>query len=219
MVRSQQVQQQTPSTWDEKWFPRPIVPVEAPRLRVICFPGAGMESSIWTTTGTTLSPMFNPFCEFAKKDAVSFLGVQLPARGMRRKEPHPGTIQEAARQSMEAIRPLIAPGSCPYVFVGYSMGCWVAYEVACLAKKEGLPLPLHFIAASMVSPNLPKKMRPWKCTSTLDTEKFQDQLRAWNCNEVLFHPDMWMAYEPLLRADHNMLDLYEYTDMKGTLSE
>ncbi|KAL8445981.1 hypothetical protein Emag_004946 [Eimeria magna] len=132
-----------------------------------------MESSIWTTTGTTLSPMFNPFCEFAKKDAVSFFGVQLPSRGMRRKEPHPGTIQEAARQAMEAIRPLIARCKCPYAFVGYSMGSWLAYEVTCLAKKEGLPLPLHLIAAAMVSPNLPRKLRPWKCTSALDTEGFQ----------------------------------------------
>lgn len=67
-----------------------------------------MESSIWTTTGTSLSPMPNPFCEFAKKDSVCFLGVQLPFRGMRRKEAHPRTVQEAARQAMEAIRPLVS---------------------------------------------------------------------------------------------------------------
>lgn len=47
----------------------------------------------------------------------------------------------------------------------------------------------------------------------------QNQLRAWNCNEVLFQRDMWAAYEPLLRADHNMLDLYEFTDMQGALGK
>lgn len=169
-----------------------------------------MESSIWTSTGTTLSPMPNPFCDFAKKDDVCFLGVQMPFRGMRRKEAHPGTIQEAARQAMEAIRPLvclaltagrlrssigggiedldyrmlfilsaismrtqIASGNCPYVLVGYSMGSWIAYELLCMAKREGLPLPVHFIIAAMVSPDLPKTMRPWKCTATLDTHGFQ----------------------------------------------
>lgn len=141
----------------------------------------------------------------------------MPFRGMRRKEAHPGTIQEAARQAMEAIRPLIANGNCPYVLIGYSMGSWIAYELLCLAKKEGLPLPVHFIVGAMVSPSLPKTMRPWKCTATLDTPGFQNQLRAWNCNEVLFQRDMWAAYEPLLRADHNMLDLYEPTDMHGEL--
>lgn len=196
---------------DETWFPRPIAPPGQPKLRAFCFAGAGMESSIWTTTGTVLSPMPNPFCDFALKESVHFLCVQMPFRGMRRKDPHPGTIQECARQVMEVIRPLIRRGNCPYVLIGYSMGSWVAYEVCCLAWKEALPMPAHFIVAAMVSPNLPKTLRPWNCTATLDTPSFQNQLRAWNCNEVLFERDMWAVYEPLLRADHNMLDLYEPT--------
>lgn len=217
MVNSQQQLFTSTPKLNETWFPRAITPPCEPKLRTFCFAGAGMESSIWTSTGTTMSPMPNPFCEFATKDAVHFYGVQMPFRGMRRKDPHPGTIQEAARMAMEAIRPLIMKGNCPYVLMGYSMGAWIAYEVLCLAKKEGLPLPVHLIVAAMVSPNLPKALRPWKCTATLDTSGFQNQLRAWNCNEVLFQKDMWAAYEPLLRADHNMLDLYEYTDMNGVL--
>lgn len=59
------------------------------------------------------------------------------------------------------------------MLLGYSMGAWIAYEVLCLAKQKGLPLPLHFIPAAMVSPDLPKAQRPWKCTATLDTAGFQ----------------------------------------------
>lgn len=217
MVVLHSFQQPGFSKGNETWFPRAINSPGDPKLRVFCFSGAGMESSIWTSTGTTLSPMPNPFCDFSQKEAVSFLAVQLPFRGMRRKEAHPGTIQQAACQAMEALRPLIERGNCPYVLLGYSMGAWIAYEVLCLAKKKGLPLPLHFIAAAMVSPDLPKAQRPWKCTATLDTAGFQNQLREWNCNEVLFQKDMWASYEPLLRADHNMLDTYERTEMEEPL--
>ncbi|OEH74443.1 hypothetical protein cyc_08129 [Cyclospora cayetanensis] len=176
-----------------------------------------MESSIWTSRGTSLSPMPNPFIDLAQTDAVCFLAIQLPFRGLRRKEKHPETIQEAARQILQAMKPMLSPGECPYVLVGYSMGCWIAYELLCLVKQQGLPLPLHFVVAGMVSPDLEASKRPWKCTEKLDTKAFQDQLRAWSCNEILFQRDMWTAYEPLLRADHNMLDKYHFTDMCGSL--
>ncbi|XP_026190002.1 uncharacterized protein LOC34623938 [Cyclospora cayetanensis] len=218
---------------DETWFPRPIQAQRDAKLRVFCFHGAGMESSIWTSRGTSLSPMPNPFIDLAQTDAVCFLAIQLPFRGLRRKEKHPETIQEAARQILQAMKPMLSPGECPYVLVGYSMGCWIAYELLCLVKQQGLPLPLHFVVAGMVSPDLEASKRPWKCTEKLDTKAFQvrrivwrkvvawcgDQLRAWSCNEILFQRDMWTAYEPLLRADHNMLDKYHFTDMCGSLSE
>ncbi|KAL8430152.1 hypothetical protein Efla_001816 [Eimeria flavescens] len=133
------------------------------------------------------------------------------------KKPQDKPCKPSVRWQVVADSSGIARGSSPYVFVGYSMGAWVAYEALCVASKEGLPLPTRFIAAAMVSPNLPAGMRPWKCTSSLDTAAFQDQLRAWSCNEILFHPEMWAAYEPLLRADHRMLDSYKFTDMKGEL--
>ncbi|CDJ37663.1 Thioesterase, related [Eimeria tenella] len=265
---------------DEKWFPRAILPQGEPKLRVFCFPGAGMEASIWTGRGTSLSRMPNPLCDFAQKEGVAFLALQMPFRGLRRREAHPRTLRAAAAQALDAMRPLISKGCCPYVLVGYSMGCWLAFEVlqqaklealllplhfvaaamvspdlpphrrpwtataaldtaafqiskGCCpyvlvgysmgcwlafevlqqAKLEALLLPLHFVAAAMVSPDLPPHRRPWTATAALDTAAFQNQLRQWNCNEVLFQKDMWAAYEPLLRADHNMLDEYQPTDL------
>lgn len=176
-----------------------------------------MESSIWTKTGTVSSPMPNPFSSFAAAESVEFLAVQLPGRGARRSESHPHDLSECAKQTLMAMKPMITHGNCPYVVIGYSMGSWLAFEICQLALKENLQLPVHFIATAMISPNVPVTERPWKPTSTLDTQAFQEQLRNWGCNDVLFEPDMWKIYEPLLRADHNMLDTYIPKDAKEPL--
>lgn len=66
-----------------------------------------MEASVYTGVGTSLSPMPNPLCEFAQKEGIGVLGVQLPFRGLRRKEEHPKTIQQSAKLALQAMRPLV----------------------------------------------------------------------------------------------------------------
>ena len=75
-------------------------------MRIVQTP-AGMEASIYTGTGTSLSPMPNPLCDFARKEGIGVLGVQLPFRGARRKEEHPRSIQMAAKMALDAMRPLV----------------------------------------------------------------------------------------------------------------
>ena len=37
----------------------------------------------------------------------------------------------------------------------------------------------------------------------------QDECRAWDINEVVFSPDLWRMYQPMLRADFRIFDEYE----------
>ena len=37
----------------------------------------------------------------------------------------------------------------------------------------------------------------------------QDECRAWDINEVVFSPDLWRLYQPMLRADFRIFDEYE----------
>ncbi|PHJ18069.1 alpha beta-hydrolase, partial [Cystoisospora suis] len=204
------------------------IPVCVPRdlkesviLRVFCFHGAGMDVTVWSGVGTPRAPMANPLVDLCQKEDVQMLAVRLPGRSVRSHEPIPATIQECASQLLEVIEPLVS-SSVPYVFVGYSMGCLVAFELCCLLakrKEEGakVHMPIRVIVASMSSPDTPKEIRPWPDTRYLNDKEFQEELRAWSCNEVLFQPDLWQAYSKLLRNDHNLLDAYVGTKLQTPL--
>ncbi|PFH37330.1 hypothetical protein BESB_037880 [Besnoitia besnoiti] len=206
-----------------KWFPR-CVPKgfrENPAIRIFCFHGAGMDVTVWTGVGTPKAPTVNPLVTFCEKEDAQLLAAQLPGRSLRSKESVPDTIQDCAAQLLEVITPL-ASSHVPYVLVGYSMGCWIAYELACaLAKKKqadaSVRLPVRMILASMVSPDTIPKDRPWRETRNLSDQEFQEELRGWSCNDVLFQPDLWSAYGQLLRADHRLLDDYVPTTPENPL--
>nr|CEL67734.1 TPA: GK18150, related [Neospora caninum Liverpool] len=197
-----------------KWFPRcvPRELKENPTMRIFCFHGAGMDLTVWTGVGTPKAPTVNPLVTFCEKEDVQLLAVQLPGRSLRSKEPVPTTIQNCVAQLLDVIAPLVS-SRVPYVLVGYSMGSWVAYELACaIAKRRETDtkfrLPGRMILASMVSPDTPPSERPWRETRHLSDSEFQEELRGWSCNEILFQPDLWAAYGKLLRADHLLLDEY-----------
>nr|CEL75214.1 TPA: 3-ketoacyl-CoA reductase, putative [Toxoplasma gondii VEG] len=212
MERSDQVR--VPHPEFNKWFPR-CVPRELrvnPSIRIFCFHGAGMDLTVWTGVGTPKAPTVNPLVSFCEKEGAQLLAVQLPGRSLRSKEPVPATIQKCVSQLLDVIAPLVS-SRVPYVLVGYSMGSWIAYELACaIAKRKEINtefrLPVRMILACMVSPDTPPNKRPWRETRYLTDPEFQEELRGWSCNEILFQSDLWAAYGKLLRADHLLLDDY-----------
>lgn len=40
--------------------------------------------------------------------------------------------------------------------------------------------------------------------------QLQAECRLWDVNEVVFRPDVWPTFEPLLRADFSLFDQYTF---------
>ncbi|WP_440070297.1 thioesterase II family protein [Streptosporangium sp. OZ121] len=118
-------------------------PAPRPRaaVRLFCLPYAG-GGSVEYQQWADLLP-----------DTVEVVPVHLPGRERRfREAPHTvmaGLVTELAC----ALAPHLGR---PYALFGYSMGAWVAFELARELRRRGAPAPLTLLAAAAGAPDGPR---------------------------------------------------------------
>ncbi|KAI8463499.1 MAG: Alpha/Beta hydrolase protein [Monoraphidium minutum] len=114
-----------------------------------------------------------------------------------------------------------------YFVVGHSVGAWAACEFLLLARSRGLPMPAAAFLSAMPSPDIPEGERPWRRQAALGDAEFKargrgegggglEECRGWDINEVVFSPDLWPAFQPLLRADFRLFDEYARRPAPGS---
>ncbi|KAG2437450.1 hypothetical protein HXX76_006100 [Chlamydomonas incerta] len=196
----------------QRWFPglkASGTATDSPRLRLLAFHSSGNAEDMWTSEGTGARRAKSPLLEWCRRDGVELLAVQLPGRAARLAEPFLDTAQDCASQLLSVLAPLLAQRHVPYAVVSHSLGCWLAYELLRAARAAGLPRAAAWCLSAMPAPDLPAAQRPWRQQRSLGTHEFQEEVRGWDVNEVVFTPDMWKMYEPILRADFKLFDEYQ----------
>ncbi|MDC9612661.1 alpha/beta fold hydrolase [Xenorhabdus khoisanae] len=167
--------------------------VSDPKLRVFCFPYAGGSAK----TYLNWSEHFN--------DDIEIVAVQPPGRATRIDETPYENLYSLVDELMthaEFITQL------PYVFIGHSLGCRIAFELACKLQSRGYPVPEHFFAAGCPAPHL-KDDRP--NTYDLPDDEFIRELQKMNgaTDEVLLNKELMELLLPVLRADFKMAETYQ----------
>ena len=170
----------------------PINKPRAARYKMICFPCAGGNASMFQDWPNELP------------DKLELLALHAPGRASR--------FLERAYTSMKT---LVADLLCdapilresPYILYGHSLGARVAYEFAKQALILGYPAPVHFIASGSRSPDTPCFSQP---TFNLPEDKFLDTLRCMQGTpqEVLDNDEFMQLLLPTLRADFQMAEEY-----------
>lgn len=200
------------STDFQALFPSKICLDDSPQLRVICFHHAGGTEHIYTNRGTDNKPNPQPLVDFCKDEGIELIACQLPGRGSRLREQRFTNMKKCA---LEVFRILnennkISDG-VPYVFVAHSVGCWLTYELCHLIRSANLQQPSAVYLSSMISPDTPENMRPWKKSAGLSDPEFRVECAGWAVNEEVFSSAAWEMFEPLLRDDFRLFDEYEFT--------
>lgn len=171
-------------------------PRPSPRLRLFCFPYAGGAAST-----------FRGWAE-ALPDGIEVCPVQPPGRE--------GRIREERLRSMDALVAALDEGlgdeldGAPHAFFGHSMGSVAAFELARRRRAAGRSEPQHLIASAHIAPPVPWREEPiWD----LPNPRFKERLEELNGTpkEVLEHPELMELVEPLLRADFEINETYEYS--------
>ncbi|EFJ44187.1 hypothetical protein VOLCADRAFT_118842 [Volvox carteri f. nagariensis] len=178
------------------------------RMRILAFHSAGNAEDMWTSEGTGVRRSPSPLLEWCRSSDVEMLAVQMPGRGSRAREPFITTAQAAARELLPVVQPLLESG-VPYAVLSHSFGTWICFELLRAVRRAGLPLPRIWCLSAMPYPDVPYSLRPWRQQRALGDADFQEEVRGWDVNEVVFTPDMWQLYEPILRADCTVFDEYE----------
>lgn len=163
-------------------------------VRLFLLPFAGGASYAYRGLVSHLPPGIEP------------LALDLPGHGRRLREPLLHDLEAMARDLWREIRSRGSEG--PYAILGHSLGALLAYRLACLARREGAPLPRHLFLSGRAAPVEPPRSRP---LHALPRAEFLTAVgkdfggipdEAWKSEELL---DL---IEPILRADFQAVEEY-----------
>ena len=176
------------------WFTVP--PNGQAKIRLFCFPYAGGSSLIFRTWGKALGP------------SIAVCPAHLPGRERRLTE-KPYT---SARSLVDAVAEAIIPHlDRPFAFFGHSMGALISFELARQLRRLNMPSPLHLFLSGRAAP----QRREFKesITYNLPAKEFAEELRRLNGTprEVLEHQELMELMIPLLKADFEICQTYNYT--------
>lgn len=165
------------------------------RLRLLCFPYAGGGASAFSTWAQRLPA------------SVEVCAVQLPGRENRLREP----LFTQLTPLVETLGEVLAGQfDRPFALFGYSMGAIIAFELARLLRRRGMPAPAHLFAAARIAPQVRDQAPP---IHLLERDGFIQKLRDLNGTpEVVFQDqDLQRLVIPILRADFAVNEAYIYT--------
>lgn len=165
-----------------------------PRVRVFCFPWAGVGSAVYRLWPAAFS------------DDVEVLPIQLPGRGWRVSEDPVRDLEALADQVTEAMLPLC---DRPFVVFGHSMGSWLGLLASERLEALGR-VPEAVLASGRQGPASGPLMSPM---THLDDGAFLDEMQrryAAIPSEVVSDPELLSLVLPALRADIEAMERYRH---------
>jgi len=164
------------------------------KLKMFCFPYAGGTASVFSKWADLL-PL-----------TVQLISVELPGRGPRLKEPPYLKMSSLVDDLAGEIRPLLDK---PFVFFGHSMGAIIAFELARLLRLRRGREPEALFVSGRRAPQIPNNE---PVTYDLPTGEFIEELSKLDGTprEVLEHKELMEMMIPLLRADFQLIQTYNF---------
>jgi medium-chain acyl-[acyl-carrier-protein] hydrolase len=162
--------------------------------KLFCFPYAGGSAAIYRDWGNKLP------------SGIEVRAVQLPGHGHRLNEPLFTSVEPLVEFLAEELKPDLQ-GS--FALFGHSMGAIISFELAELLRRRNRPGPSHLFLSGRPCPHRTEKE---KSTYNLPEREFIEELRRMQGtpNEVLEHPELMAVLGPILRADLEICQTYEY---------
>ncbi len=148
--------------------------------------------------------MFRPWQEFFWP-GIEVCPLQIPGHGTRLNEA-PFTRMEPLVQAIAG--PLREFLDRPFAFFGHSMGAMLAFELAHKLYAEDGVAPSHLFVSGRRAPHRP--LPP--ALHNLPRQQFLEELRRLKGtpDEVLEHEELLEVVIPLLRADFEVIETYNY---------
>lgn len=167
-------------------------------VRLFCFPFAGGGAAIYRSWAAQLP------------SEIDVCPVQLPGREMRLVETPISNLAPLLETLVPALSPYLDQ---PYAFFGHSMGALISFELTHALAEYGSRLPVRLFLSSHRAPHLPPARSP---LYDLPHDDFVQELRnlQGTPEEVLQHKELLELVLPLLRADFELCETYQYSEKK-----
>jgi medium-chain acyl-[acyl-carrier-protein] hydrolase len=175
------------------WF-QSLSFVQRQSLRLFCFPYAGGDTYGFRTWQRQFPP------------DIDLCLVHLPGRGKRIGEQMFTRLNLLVQTIADLIMQEPQP---PYAFFGHSMGALISFELARELRRRGFSAPCRLFLSGRSAPTVAGREAP---IFNLPEKAFIAEVRKFNGTpeEVFDNQETRDLFLPVLRADLEMLDTYEY---------
>jgi medium-chain acyl-[acyl-carrier-protein] hydrolase len=165
-------------------------------LRLFCFPYAGGGAVIYRNWAEHLPA------------GVRVVPVELPGRGARLREPSFVHVTPLCDALAEAMLPVL---DIPFALFGHSMGALIVFELARHLRRLHNREPEKLFVSGRRAPQL---ARTGPITYNLPKDELLQEIHRMNGTpkELLEHEELMELMLPLLSADLQLTQTYEYAD-------
>lgn len=164
-------------------------------VRLFCFPHVGGAATVYRMWPQELSP------------SIDVCAIQLPGHGRRIEETPFKHWQLLIQELDQVLYPYL---DRPFFFFGHSMGALLAFELArSIRRNHGLQ-PERLYVSALGAPHT--RVQHAEPRHTLSDENLLKEFRdlGGTPQEILDHPELMQMFLPVLRADLEILETYEY---------
>lgn len=164
------------------------------RMRVVFLHHAGGDKYSWRRYNDALPA------------SIEKIYLELPGRGDRFSEPLLDDTDSMIEDLLKQVFPYLNE---PYILVGKSMGALHTYLLLHKILQSNLPLPIHVFLGSRKAPDAYSSHIK---IARLSSAEFWKGVEAYGGvpAALLQHKELMALYEPILRADFQSLESYEY---------
>lgn len=139
-------------------------------------------------------------------DNIKLKTLELPGRNKKIREPLATSIDGLVDTLFQEIK---AELTSTYALFGHSMGALLVYLLAQRIEAEGLLPPLHLFCSGRRAPSVHTENEPRHLLPKQEFLAHLDELGGIP-NEVQQHEELMDFFEPIIRADFQMNDTYQY---------
>ena len=141
-------------------------------------------------------------------DEMAVEVLEYPGRGVKRTQPLLYNINDLVDYAFQHTVKVIE--NSPYIIYGHSMGALIGYLVCKKIESQLINRPMRLIVSGS---NPPSKMGK-ENISGLSSKAFWDKIYDYGGlpNEILEDKDVKTFFEPILRADFECIEKYQYDE-------
>lgn len=166
------------------------------KIKLLCFPYAGGSAMVYQKWRKYIS------------DSIELCPIELAGRGKRFKEPLYQNFHELIEDMFNEIRHHL--DGTYYAFYGHSLGSLVVYELLRHISYNSFYEPEHIFFSAHGSPFV-EKTSIYQNIHKLPDSEFLDRIQklGGTPDDLLKHPQFTEVFLKILRADFEVLNLYE----------
>jgi medium-chain acyl-[acyl-carrier-protein] hydrolase len=170
-------------------------PLEAPRVRLICFAHAGGGDSAYRAWPAALRP------------SIEVWTASLPGRAWGTPEPFADSWPPLVERLADSLEP--SAGESALAFFGHSLGALVAFELARTLERRHGEGPVHLFVSASKAPHRPPGRQPLPADDD-ELVNAMDEAYGGVPPEVLAEPELLKRFVGILRADLELLEAHRW---------